>query len=280
MDASGHVNNVRFADYLQEARVDLLRAHGAGAPTDALAEGTLVVSQHLQYATPLVFDTEPVHIDVWVAQIKAATFTLSYEIYREGPSGRTTYLTASTVLTPFSFVTERPRRISAEEKEQLGHYLDPTQLPEPDWRESRQDERDHYQVRVRFSDLDVYGHANNVIYLEYFQEARIAMMARRLETGGPGHGASTPPAFVVADQYIEYKRPMVLRAAPYDSWAWVVRLGTSSMLIQAEIRDLDGTVVARGQFALVAFDPGTARSVPFSPYYRALVERALATPSA
>ena len=36
----------------------------------------------------------------------------------------------------------------------------------------------HYPVHVRFSDVDVYGHVNNVKYFEYFQEARILLIAR------------------------------------------------------------------------------------------------------
>ena len=33
-----------------------------------------------------------------------------------------------------------------------------------------------YDAHVRFSDVDVYGHVNNVKYFEYYQEARIAMI--------------------------------------------------------------------------------------------------------
>ena len=31
LDQLGHVNNVVYVDYLQEARVDMLRAHGRGS---------------------------------------------------------------------------------------------------------------------------------------------------------------------------------------------------------------------------------------------------------
>ncbi len=34
-----------------------------------------------------------------------------------------------------------------------------------------------YELRVRFSDVDVYRHVNNVKYVEYLQEARIAHRA-------------------------------------------------------------------------------------------------------
>ena len=34
-----------------------------------------------------------------------------------------------------------------------------------------------YELRVRWSDVDAYGHVNNVVYFEYFQEARISFLA-------------------------------------------------------------------------------------------------------
>ena len=44
--------------------------------------------------------------------------------------------------------------------------------------ESRREKVGHYPVHVRFSDVNVHGHVNNVKYFEFFQEARILMMAR------------------------------------------------------------------------------------------------------
>ena len=34
--------------------------------------------------------------------------------------------------------------------------------------------RHTYECHVRFSDVDVNGHVNNVKYIEYYQESRIA----------------------------------------------------------------------------------------------------------
>ena len=51
----------------------------------------------------------------------------------------------------------------------------------------------HYPVHVRFSDVDVYGHVNNVKYFEYFQEARISAASRRLwERPRPAHDRRRP----------------------------------------------------------------------------------------
>ena len=73
LDQLGHVNNVVYVDYLQEARVDMLRAHGRGP--EALAEGLVVVRHEVTYLKPLNFDFRPVSIECWVTEVRAATFT-------------------------------------------------------------------------------------------------------------------------------------------------------------------------------------------------------------
>jgi acyl-CoA thioester hydrolase len=124
MDSLGHVNNVTYVDYLQEARVDMLAVHAPETGGEALAEGVVVVRHEVEFVAPLVFRPEPVRIETWVSRIRAASITMRYEILDELPDGgRRVYTRASTVLTPFVFATERPRRVSQEEKDVLeGFY--------------------------------------------------------------------------------------------------------------------------------------------------------------
>lgn len=269
MDALGHVNNVVYSDYLQEARADMLRLHARLPVTGALLEGTLVASQRLQYAAPLVFDAQPVQVDVWVAELRAASFTLAYEVYRPGsePGERTVYARAHTVMAPYVFAEERPRRLTEEERAGLSVYLEPVETPRGPFTAPRHgglDDIGHASVTVRFSDVDVYGHANNVIYLEYFQEARITLFSRLRETVGLRAGF---PALVVAEQEVEHRRPMVMRETPYDAWTWASRMGRTSMVLEAEIRDAPagsapGELMARGRFAMVFVDPATGAPTP------------------
>jgi acyl-CoA thioester hydrolase len=126
MDSLGHVNNVVYVDYLQEARVDMLRVHAPVRGGEDLAEGVVVVRHEVEFVRPLVFRPEPVRVESWVSQIRAATFTMAYEVLDELPDGdRRVYLRASSVLTPYVFSQERPRRITAEEREVLGRFLEP-----------------------------------------------------------------------------------------------------------------------------------------------------------
>jgi acyl-CoA thioester hydrolase len=126
MDSLGHVNNVVYVDYLQEARVDMLRVHAPASGGEALAEGVVVVRHEVEFVSPLVFRFEPVRIESWVTEIRAATFTMAYEILDEQRDGeRRVYLRARTVLTPYVFSQERPRRIRPEEREVLDRFLEP-----------------------------------------------------------------------------------------------------------------------------------------------------------
>ena len=51
LDQLQHVNNVVYVDYLQEARVDMLRAHGRGP--SAMVDGLVVVRHEVTYLKPL-----------------------------------------------------------------------------------------------------------------------------------------------------------------------------------------------------------------------------------
>ena len=127
MDTLGHVNDAVYVDYLQEARVDMLRVHAPAQGGEQLAVGVVVVRHEVEFVHPLVFRPEPVRIESWVSQIRAATFTMAYEILDELPDGvRRVYLRASSLLTPYLFAEERPRRISEQERAVLERFFEPT----------------------------------------------------------------------------------------------------------------------------------------------------------
>ena len=274
LDQLGHVNNVVYVDYLQEARVDMLRAHGRGPR--ALADGLVVVRHEVTYLKPLTYDFRPVSIECWVTDIKAASFTMAYEIFHDNAStngtdddDRTVYLRATTVLTPFVFAEERPRRITPEERDALEDHLEPDQQPRRRTPPLPEDVTSHYPIHVRFSDVDVYGHVNNVKYFEYLQEARISMIRELV----PLRGFSV----VVAQTDVDYLQPLLFRAEPYDCRTSITRVGTRSMTVESEIRDPSrlagshlgtGAVLARARVVVVFFDLGGGRSTEPDPEVR------------
>jgi acyl-CoA thioester hydrolase len=120
MDAMGHVNNGRYVDYLQDARVDFLFRTAKELGADNLETGLLVARHEVQYRRPLVFRPEPVTIELWISEIKAASFMVDYEILDVAADGaRTTYVEARTRLVPFDFAANRLRRITPVERAAL-----------------------------------------------------------------------------------------------------------------------------------------------------------------
>lgn len=122
MDTYGHVNNVIYAQYLEEARVDLFEWLDQDARWDMLSSGVVVARLQIDYKRPLEHRTKPVPVDVWVSRVAAAAFDLGYEIH-DGEG--TVHATAMTTLVPYDFTTEWPRRLTPAEKERLGLLLDP-----------------------------------------------------------------------------------------------------------------------------------------------------------
>lgn len=115
MDAYGHVNNAVFLRYLEEARIDFLSRRGKESK-----DGSVVARHEIDYKRQLVHRPTPVDVEMWVSQIRAASFTVSYEVKDEDA----VYVRASTVIVPFDFEAQRPRRITPEERAFLEQYLD------------------------------------------------------------------------------------------------------------------------------------------------------------
>ncbi|MFE2252547.1 acyl-CoA thioesterase, partial [Streptomyces lavendulae] len=59
MDAFGHVNNVVFLRYLEEARIDFMFRLAPGEGSDSFTGGSVVARHEIDYKLPLVPPDEP-----------------------------------------------------------------------------------------------------------------------------------------------------------------------------------------------------------------------------
>ena len=132
--------------------------------------------------------------------------------------------------------------------------------------------RHTYECHVRFSDVDVYGHVNNVKYFEYYQEARIAFIRSLVDVD-----QESSLRQVVARIDVDYRRPILFRPEPYLVQSWVTRIGTSSYDLDSRIVDgADDTVYSTSQVRLVAFDLHHQGSRPLTDEERAGLGEAMA----
>lgn len=225
LDAQGHVNNAAFLDYLQEARVDWLLA---GPPEMArlLEAGVLVVNHQVEYLAPVGYGEEPLLVELWAESVGASRFTVAYDVW----DGDVLAARARTGATPFDLAGGGLRRLSPGERAGLEAVLAPaaplrallrTAVAEPAW---------HYPLAVRWSDLDSYGHVNNVKFYDYVQQARIALINTTVHW-------SPETVWMVARQDVQYRAPLDFRTEPYEVATWVSTIGNRSFTLGAEIRD-------------------------------------------
>ncbi len=127
--------------------------------------------------------------------------------------------------------------------------------------------RHHYELSVRFSDVDIYRHVNNVKYFEYYQEARLAFLASLGRLDGEAGSRFTT---VVARIGVDYKRPILFRPEPYVVETWVRRVGTSSYTLASQIMDGE-TVLSAAEVVAVRFDTDRQRPQPLTEQERALL---------
>jgi acyl-CoA thioester hydrolase len=246
MDAQGHVNNAVYLDYLQEARVDFLLT-GPPVLQELLTTGVLVVSHQVEYLQPVTYSDEPLHIRLWVDSLGGSRFTIGYDVYDHGVLAAR----ARTVAVPFDLATNTLRRLTPPERSLLeaqGGSGEPLrEVPRVAVGESGH----RFALPVRWSDLDSYGHVNNVKFYDYLQEARIALWRDTF-------GWQDSTVWLVVRQDLDYRRPLDFRLAPYEVTTVVSQVGNRSLTLAAEIRDPgSGTSYAQARTVLVGAEPLT-----------------------
>ncbi|MEO3796386.1 thioesterase family protein [Nonomuraea sp. B10E15] len=117
VDSQGHVNNVRFLDYLEDARFGMFHIdpHNAG---DEPFKGLVVTRHEIDYRRPLGFRAEPVSVETWVTEIRPVRFTLAYEIRDDDA----VYVTATSELAAYDVERAAPRRLSESELAYLKRF--------------------------------------------------------------------------------------------------------------------------------------------------------------
>src|SRR6266705_3417708 len=123
MDAYGHVNNTASLAYLEQARVSMF----FDRYDSSFAGGTVVAHHEITYLRPVVYHPEPLRLELWVDQIRAASFRVLYDVY----DGDALAAQASTTLVTFDFGSDRPRRITPDERSILTGYVDEPVGSEP-----------------------------------------------------------------------------------------------------------------------------------------------------
>lgn len=257
LDLQGHVNNTLVAEYLQEARTALMEA---GPNAHMVSGGIVVVGHSVEYLRSIVFGDAPLVAQVGVFGVGASRFNAKYELWQDGAL----CARATTALCPFDFTAQRPRRLTADERdwfvEVAGEAPEKRPLSVP-----HLEGRGHvHSFQVRWGDVDRYGHVNNVRHFDYVQEARIAATTSADPSMRRDGGDLR---WVVARQDVDYLAQISHRMEPYAVHTAVTAVGNTSYTLAAEIVDplADGHVLARARTVQVCTDAsGAKRQLPDS----------------
>lgn len=134
-------------------------------------------------------------------------------------------------------------------------------------------------VALRWSDVDVFGHVNNVQYLRLLEDARTIALTRWFPDGL----ALLSRGMLVASHEIEYLVQLDYRIEPVAVDIWVTKLGGAGYHVGYVVQDppeVGSTryAVAETSLALFDFDTGAPRRM--SSDEREVLGRLLAPPPA
>jgi acyl-CoA thioester hydrolase len=150
----------------------------------------------------------------------------------------------------------------------------------------------HVPIRLRWSDLDAYGHVNNAEMLRLLEEARIeafwtpdpgvpesaAGASTAVLDGRPGSDTLT----LIARQEIEYLAPVPYLRQPVDIQLWLGRLGGASLEVCYEVFSpvgvLPSVLYTKAATTIVLVDAITQRPRRINDLERAAWQPYLETP--
>lgn len=126
-----------------------------------------------------------------------------------------------------------------------------------------------HHERVRFGDLDAMRHLNNVVFLRYFETARIAFLRQLF----PAHNPSSPETegfgLIFAECRIRYRAPVYFdQVVAVECSVGEIRRSAFEVVFEMKV---DDTLVAEGAGWLVGYDYGRESSMPLPDALRSVL---------
>jgi acyl-CoA thioester hydrolase len=129
-----------------------------------------------------------------------------------------------------------------------------------------------HRERVRFGDLDAMRHLNNVVFLRYFETARIAFIRDLFPRHDPAHPETAKTGLIFAECHINYRSPVHFdEEVAINCSVGEVRRSAFQMRFEMKVED---RLVADGYGWLVGFDYESQRSSQLSESLRDALEAA------
>ncbi|MBW7863121.1 MAG: acyl-CoA thioesterase [Candidatus Hydrogenedentes bacterium] len=120
IDFAAHVNNAVYVRWLEDLRMDMLRAYCPMRPLMEEGLAPVVAATHIRYVKPLKLFDAPVG-RMWCAEMGRATLTLEAEI----AVGDTVYTAATQRVMMVNWQTEKAARVPLELRERFAREAGP-----------------------------------------------------------------------------------------------------------------------------------------------------------
>jgi acyl-CoA thioester hydrolase len=288
MDAYKHVNNTAYLRYLEEARIRLFgladpaSPGGAAVRNDAASDlawdpGRIVIAGlDIDYRRPLSFRPEPVQVLTAVTRVGRSSFDLGQQIV----DGDVVHAAAECTIVAVDKQTGRSRPLEQGERAFLAAraadlpHRGPARVA-PVARDAPPGPARHeVDLDLRWADMDINVHVNNVAYAAYMQEARAHLFALH----DAGRRAPLVRGLVVVRMHLDWVRPLVYSAVPVRARTWFSAVSAASVAVECELRSA-GVLYARGLTTLALFDFETDRPRRITPEERAALAPYLVEPT-
>jgi acyl-CoA thioester hydrolase len=124
-------------------------------------------------------------------------------------------------------------------------------------------------LRIDWSEMDLYGHVNNVTYFKYIQAARVNYW----ETLGLSKMfEETRKGPILASSACNFRKPLHY-PGNVTIRSGIDRIGESSFTIQHQVLNGENEVAAEATDVVVLYDFNLNKKMSVSPEMRALIER-------
>lgn len=123
--------------------------------------------------------------------------------------------------------------------------------------------RHEVPLQIRFNDIDLFGHLNNSVYVQFLDMGKLAYFKQFMK-GGFEHEASVP---VVANLNVTFHAPTLIDEK-LSVFTQVASISKSSLVLDQRIVSSRGAVKCTATTIMVNIDPRTGESVPVSEEWR------------
>lgn len=132
-DAYGHVNNVAYARFLEEARVRTFWLGSGRESTgmqhhfrgdDPAGPKMLVASQQIEFLRVLEYSERPITVELWIGKLGGSSLEVHYEILDGAAPERSVVAKAISHIVIVDGETMRPIRLSDEGRESVTAWID------------------------------------------------------------------------------------------------------------------------------------------------------------